>query len=160
MKKRYSIFATIVFFFAVTVYLFYPTDENRIRKTIRESEQAFTSEDVDKIMELVSYNYGDAYGNNYLRLKKTLQTVFKRLDDIDIERTITGITIDGKRAETELDVRVIASSSSGAGRSENDRGYILGDAGEAVRIKVFFEKPSYTWLITGVEGIDEKRRIF
>jgi hypothetical protein len=160
MKKRYSIFATIVFFFVVAVYLFYPTDENRIRKTIRKSEQAFTSEDVNKIMELVSYNYSDAFGNNYLRLKKTLQTVFKRLDDIDIERNIIGISIDGKHAETELDVRVIASSSSRAGQSEYDRGYILGDAGEAVRIKVLFEKPSYTWLIMSVEGIDKNRRIF
>lgn len=160
MKRRYSIFAAIIFFFVVAAYFLFPTDENRIRKTIRKSEQAFTSEDVDRIMELVSYNYSDAFGNNYLRLKKTLQTVFKRLDDIDIEKTITGITVDGKRAETELDVRVIASSSSRAGQSEYDRGYILGDAGEAARIKVYFEKPSYTWLITGVEGIDKKNRIF
>ncbi|UCF87029.1 MAG: hypothetical protein JSV71_05990 [Nitrospiraceae bacterium] len=160
MKRRYSIIATTIFFFVVAVYLLFPTDENRIRKTIRKSEQAFTSEDVERIMELVSYNYSDAFGNNYLRLKKALQTVFKRLDDIDIKKTIRGITIEGKRAETELDVRVIASPSSRAGRSEYDRGYILGDAGEAVRIKVFFEKPSYTWLITGVEGIDEKQRIF
>lgn len=160
MKKRYGIFATVVFFFVAAVYLFYPTDENRIRKTIRESEQAFTSEDADKLMELVSYNYRDALGNNYLRLKKTLQTVFRRLDEIDIERSIKGISVEGKRAEAELDVRVIASSSSRAGRSDYDRAYILGDAGEAARIKVLFEKPSYTWLIMSVEGVDKNRRIF
>jgi hypothetical protein len=160
MKKRYGIFATVVLFFVVAIYLFYPTDENRIRKTIRESEQAFTSEDSDKLMELVSYNYRDAFGNNYLRLKKTLQTVFRRLDEIDIERSIKGISVEGKRAEAELDVRVIANSSSRAGRSDYDRAYILGDAGEAARIKVLFEKPSYTWLIMSVEGVDKNRTIF
>ncbi len=151
MRKRYSLFAAVLFMCAAAVYWFYPTDENRIRKIIRKSERAIIAEDIDGLMDSISYNYTDDYGNSYLTLKRRFVTVFKRLSDIDIERNIIRISVADKRAETELEVRVIASSPSDPSKSARE--YIIGDAGRAQTIKVFLEKSPHKWLITGVGGV-------
>ena len=131
---------------AVVIYIFYPTDEKRVRKIISNSEEAIISEDIDKLMEFVSYNYKDDYGNSYLLLKKRMQSVFGRLDDLEIERNIIKISVKNSDAEAELSVRVSVSEGE-------DRVYIIGDAGMAQTIKVFFKKSPYKWLITEVEGM-------
>lgn len=134
---------------AVVVYIFYPTDEKRVRKIISNSEEAIISEDIDRLMEFVSYNYRDDYGNSYLLLKKRMQSVFGHLDDIKIERNIVKISVKDSDAEAELSVRVSVSEGE-------DRVYIIGDAGMAQTIKVFFKKSPYKWLITEVEGMFDK----
>lgn len=131
---------------AVIVYIFYPTDEKRVRKIISNSEEAIISEDIDRLMEFVSYNYRDDYGNSYLLLKKRMQSVFGRLDDLEIESNIVKISVKDSDAEAELSVRVSVSEGE-------DRVYIIGDAGMAQTIKVFFKKSPHKWLITEVEGI-------
>ena len=99
----------------------------------------------------VSYNYRDNYGNNYLQIKEIVRTIFSRLNNFQIDRNITKISVKDNIAEVEMFVSVIASAGE-------DRGYILGDAGQAAEIKVFFEKSSYKWLITKVEGVFEQSR--
>ncbi len=147
MKKRFVPSLALSFLcVAVVVYIFYPTDEKRVRKIISNSEEAIISEDIDRLMELVSYNYIDDYGNSYLMLKKRMQSVFGRLDDIEIERSIIKISVKDSDAEAELSVRVSVSEGE-------DRVYIIGDAGMAQTIKVFFKKSPYKWLITEVEGM-------
>lgn len=146
MKRRYIFFFALLLLCTIIIYVFYPTDENRIRKIINNSEKAIISEDVDKLMGFISYNYMDDYGNGYLKLKKTFLTVFKRLNDIDIERNIIKISVKDKLAEAELLIRVLASEGE-------ERGYIIGNAVNAKTIKVFFEKSPYKWLITKVEGV-------
>ena len=153
MRKWYILFPALLIICVSAIYIFYPTDENRIRKIISNSEKAFISEDADRLMEFISYNYMDDYGNSYLKLKKTLQFAFKQMDNIDIERNIIKISIDGSLAEAELSVRVLASMGE-------ERGYIIGDAGEAREIKVFFGKPTNKWLITKVEGEFDKDGLY
>ena len=135
----------------ISIYVLYPTDERRIIRIINNSEDAVAEKNIDKLMEYVSYNYRDDYGSSYIQIKKILQTVLSRLNDIKIERTITKISVRENFAEAELDVRVIASEGK-------NRGYIIGDAGQAAAIKIFFEKSSYKWLIIKVEGVVEKNR--
>ncbi len=146
MRRQYIFFSALLFLCAIVVYTLYPTDEKRIRKIINKSEKAIISEDVDKLMEFISYNYRDDYGNGYLQLKKTFQTAFKHLNNIDIERNIIKISVKDTLAEAELSIRVLASEGE-------ERGYIIGDAGNAKTIKVFFEKSPYKWLITKVDGV-------
>jgi hypothetical protein len=86
-----------------------------------------------------------------LIFQQAVKTPILTLNDIKIERTITKISVRENFAEAELDVRVIASEGE-------HRGYIIGDAGQAAAIKIFFEKSSYKWLITKVEGVFEKGR--
>ena len=135
----------------ISIYILYPTDEKRIINVINKSEDAVADKNIDKLMEYVSYNYRDDYGSSYIQIKKILQTVLSRLNDIKIERNITKISVRENFAGAELDVRVIASEGE-------HRGYIIGDAGQAVAIKIFFEKSSYNWLITKVEGVFETSR--
>ena len=144
-RRRYISLFGLLFICAVAIYLFYPTDEKRIREVINNCEEAIVSEDIDELMKLLSYNYMDDYGNSYLQIKGKMQTVFRRLNEIEVERDIVKISIAEDHAEAELSVRVIASEGE-------DRGYIIGNAGTADRIKVFFEKSPYKWLITKVEG--------
>ncbi|MEE8329653.1 MAG: hypothetical protein V3R54_06965 [Thermodesulfovibrionia bacterium] len=155
MKRRYIFFSALLLLSAIIVYVFYPTDKNRIRKVIGNCEEAVVAEDIDKLMKFISYNYRDEYGNGYLKLKKTLQTVFRRLDSIYIERNIKGISVNDKLAEAELSIRVLVSRPGGSPvATENDeKRYIIGDAGNSRTIKVFFEKTSYKWLITKVDGV-------
>jgi hypothetical protein len=156
MRRRYGIFSAILFFGAVLVYLFYPTDENRIRKVIRNGEKAAVAEDIDGLMDSFSYNYIDDYGNGYLKLKKRFEAVFKRLDNIEIEKNLRGITIDESRAEAEIQIRVIASSSSGRGRNGQDKKYIIGYPEDTETIKVSFAKSPHKWLITGFKGLENR----
>lgn len=155
MKRRYIFFFALLLLCTIIIYVFYPTDENRIRKIINNSEKAIISEDVDKLMGFISYNYMDDYGNGYLKLKKTFQTTFKHLNDIDIEKNIIKISVKDKLAEAELLIRVLASRPGGSpvATENEERGYIIGNAVNAKTIKVFFEKSPYKWLITKVEGV-------
>jgi hypothetical protein len=147
VKKRFVPSLALSFLcVAVVVYIFYPTDEKRVRKIISNSEEAIISEDIDRLMEFVSYNYRDDYGNSYLLLKKRMQSVFGRLDDVEIERSIVKISVMDSDAEAELSVRVSVSEGE-------DRVYIIGDAGMSQSIKVFLKKSPYKWLITEVEGM-------
>ncbi len=149
MKRRYVFILTLLLLFIIIIYVFYPSDENRIRKTISSSEKAVISEDIDRFMESVSFNYQDDYGNNYLRLKKILQTSFKRLSDIGIEKNIRKISVNDPFAEVTILIRVTASDG-------HETGYIMGDAIDAKQISVFLQKSSYKWLIVKVEGVIDK----
>ncbi len=135
----------------ISIYVLYPTDERRIIRVVNKSEDAIVSEDIDKLMENVAYNYKDDHGNGYFQIKEILKIAFKRLNDLEVEKNITKISVKENSAEVEMSVRVIASEGE-------DKGYVVGDAGQAATIKVFFEKTSYKWLITKVEGVFEKSR--
>jgi hypothetical protein len=132
--------------------VFYPTDEKRIRGVINSAEKAIVSEDIDELMEVVSFNYKDDYGNSYLQIKKTMEMVFKHLNNIEIEKNIIKISVKEDNAEAELSTRVSAFD-------DEEKGYVIGDAGKAETIKVFFEKSPHKWLITKVEGLPEKSKI-
>lgn len=153
MRRNYTILASLFFLCVVAAYFIFPTDENRIRKTINVGERAVESEDIDGLMERVSYNYQDKYGNNYLFLRKRLADTFRRLDNIAIEKQYRRIVILEGRAEVELSVRVLASHRSAQVRSETDREYFMGDSLEGKTILVFLEKSMQKWLITGVDGV-------
>jgi len=127
-------------------FLLYPTDEKRISRVIAGCEDALTIEDIERLFEFISFNYRDDYGNSYLILKKRMEIVFKRLDDIEIEKNLLKITVQDKTAEAEMNVKVIATEGA-------TREYIIGDSVTWQGIKVYFEKSPYKWKITKVTGL-------
>ena len=145
-KRNKYIFLSLFFIFAAVVFVIYPTDEKRIKRVIAGSEEALLKEDIDGLFEFISYNYQDDYGDSYLILKKRMQIVFKRLDDIEIEKNLLGITVNEKSAEADLNVKVIASEGE-------LREYIIGDAVTWQGIKVYFEKSPYKWKIVKVADL-------
>ncbi|MCK5286747.1 MAG: hypothetical protein KAJ34_05560 [Thermodesulfovibrionia bacterium] len=147
--RKLSVFLGILFLCVGVIYIIYPNDEKRIIKIIRKSQEAVLSEDSDKLMGFISYNYRDNYNNGYIQIKEITSNVFRRLSDIEIEKNIVKISTAENTAEAVLSVRVIASDSE-------ERGYIIGNAARAETIKLFFEKSPHTWMITSVEGVFEK----
>ncbi len=148
MRRRY-IFLLVLFLCLILIFVIYPTDEKQIKKIINAGEKAVKAEDLAGVMKHISYNYMDDHGNSYLQLKNTLQTVFKYVDDIEVEKDIIEILVEKNSAEVVLSVSVLASEGE-------DRGYIIGDAVRAETVKVFFEKSPHKWLITRVEGLFSK----
>lgn len=143
MKRRYSAILLIIVLGGI-IFVFYPAEKKRIRKVINKTEIAIKKEDIKGLMENISYNYTDDYGNNYLLLKRRVEEVFRMFDDIEIEKQINKIHIDKKNAEAMLSVRVIATDRA-------ERGYIFGDAVDSKTIRIYLEKTPYTWKIEKVD---------
>ncbi|MEW6715339.1 MAG: hypothetical protein AB1306_09660 [Nitrospirota bacterium] len=144
-KKTY-LYLLLFLIVAAAVFVLYPTDEKRIRRVISGSEEALSKEDIEKLLEYISFNYRDDYGNSYLILKKRMEIVFKRLDDIEFEKNLLKITVQDKTAVADLNVKVIATEGA-------TREYIIGDSVTWQGIKVYFEKSPYKWKIVKVAGL-------
>lgn len=152
--RRVILFPVLAFLcVGIAVYIFYPTDENRIRKIIISSEEAVISENIDGFMKAVSFNYSDDYGNNYLLLKKRMQSAFKSLDNIKIESSIDRISVMDDNAEAELSFRVSVSPGVESATGGEEREYIIGDAGKPQTVVVYFSKSPYAWLIIKVDKL-------
>jgi len=150
MRLQRYIVPLVLLLCVVLIFIFYPTDEKRIKKIIARCEKAVVTGNLDELMSHVSYNYLDDHGNGYLQIKNIMQTAFQYLDDIEVEKDIIKILVKEQDAEAQLSIRVLASQ-------KEDRGYIIGDAGRAQKIKVFLEKekPLNKWLVTKIEGLKE-----
>lgn len=137
------VFLTIVI---ICILIFFPTDKKRIWKVIAASEKAIIDEELDGLMENISYNYRDEYGGTYLLIKRRMETLFKRLDNIDTEVQLVKISVDKKQAEAEINIRVTALHGEG-------RSYIVGDPANWQNMKIYLEKSPYTWEVIKVKGL-------
>jgi hypothetical protein len=135
-------------FSVIIILVFYPTERKRIKNVINNAERSIIEEDIDALMKNISYNYIDGYGNNYLLLKKRTQMIFRRFDDIEIEKRFKDILINGKEAEVLITTDVMASEGS-------ERGYIIGDAVNPGMVKVYLEKSPHKWKIRRVDIFSE-----
>lgn len=144
MKGRRLIVVIVI---AVTgVIALIPTDEKRIRKVIHSTKKAITGEDLEMMMDHISFNYSDEHGGSYLRLKKRAEAAFKRYDSFDITVDIMNIRVEDEKSKAWLKVSVIASEG-------DDRGYFIGDAGGAEDFNVYLEKSPYEWKIIKMESV-------
>jgi hypothetical protein len=149
MSRKTIILLLILFILPLVVYSLWPSDEARIKRLFREGAQAIENKDLDAVMSKVSFNYTDEYGFNYLYLKEAMKRVFQQMGDIDIKYENPAITITGKAAKAEMDVRVIATIG-------NERGYILGDLPNPVHLIFSLEKQRTKWMVLKVEGMPFK----
>jgi hypothetical protein len=138
---------------SLVIFILYPTDEKRIIKIIKSVEEAAISKDIDKFMGYISYNYSDDYHNGYIQIKEIIRTGFNRLDDMEIERNIDKISVNENLAEAELSVRVITSIGE-------ERGYIIGDAVNGEKVRVFLEKSTQRWFIKKVDGVFNEKTYY
>ena len=160
MKRRLFIGLLSVLFLTLFLYLFWSSDEARIRKLIKEGAGAAESRDLDSVMSKVSFAYRDDYGVTYLYLKEILKREFDRLSDIQVEYGELKIQIIKKggtpgehpspdapdMAVAEMDIRVVATAGT-------ETGYLLGDVRTPVHVKFTLEKERMKWLIVKAEGI-------
>jgi len=128
----------------IAIIILYPSEESRIRGVINRAGRAIVEEDIDALMENISYNYADDYGNNYILLRKRMEMVFRRLDDIEIEKVFKDISVRDTDAEVMMRASVLASIGE-------ERGYIYGGGGGSGIVKVYLEKSPHKWRIKRVE---------
>ncbi|MGE5299646.1 MAG: hypothetical protein ACM3MB_01630 [Acidobacteriota bacterium] len=146
MSKRSIAFLILLVILPVIVYLFWPSDEARIKKLFKEGSEAVEERNLEEVMSKVSYNYSDEHGLSYIILKQDIERTFKKMSGIQVEYEIRDIKIREKTASAELDLRIIATHGS-------DTGYAVGDAARPARLTFSLEKERAKWLVTRVEGL-------
>jgi hypothetical protein len=146
VSSRKWLIVIALFCIAIIVFIVYPTDEKQILSIIKKCRNAVAEENTDEIMNHLSYNYLDSYGNGYIQVRQILNSAFKKLDDIQVDNNVEKIIIDNGHAEVVLSVRVIASFG-------DERGYIIGDAVNAQNVTLRLDKGTHRWLITYTEGV-------
>ena len=146
MKRPWFSVLVFLIIIIICILIFSPTDKKRIWKVIVASEKTIIDEDIDGLMEGISFNYRDEYGGTYLLIKRRMETVFKRLDNIDTEIQLVKISVDKKQAEADINVRVTASQGEG-------RSYIAGDPANWQNMKIYLEKLRYKWEVISVKGL-------
>ena len=146
MSRKSVVFLVVLIMTPVIVYLFWPSDESRIRKLFHEGARAVEQENIDEVMSRVSFNYTDEYGLTYLYLREVMTRVFQRMDSVKVEYEIIRIDIRDSAATVELDLRVIASHGS-------NTGYAVGDAARPVRMTFRLDKERTKWLVVNTKGL-------
>ncbi len=147
MRKKAAYLIVLVIAFSLILYfIFFPSDERRIKKLFKEGSTAVEKEDLDSVMSKVSFHYRDDYGLTYLYLKESMKTVFNQMRDIRIEYENVTLSVEEKTATADMDVRVIATIGS-------DTGYVMGDLPKPVHLKFTLEKERTKWLIKKTEGL-------
>ena len=144
MDRNRLLLLMVILIAASLVVIYYPSEKKRVKKVIHRCIESVLHEDVDHLMEPVSFNYRDDFGGSYAGLRKRAELIFNRFDDFDMTADIMNVTVEGKQAEAVLKVSIIASEG-------NERGYLVGDAGGNEDIKVFFEKSPYEWKVIKIE---------
>lgn len=147
MSRKSVILLFLLILSPVLIYFLWPSDESRIKKTIRDASSAAQKEDIEAVMSKISYNYQDESGISYLLLKKILEKEFAVLSDIEIESESLVVEVKRDNARARLDMRVLASAGA-------QRGYIIGDLREPAHIALELEKnPAGKWLILRSAGV-------
>ena len=150
MRKKKSLLIFHIFFALLFLaYLFWPTDEGRIKKLFKEGSAAIERKDIDVAMSNVSFNYHDDHGLTYLSMKESMQSFFKQMSDIKIKYEKLVIEVNGKTATADMDVRIIATSG-------NDTGYVMGNLKEPVHLRFSLRKEKMKWLVAKIEGLPSK----
>jgi hypothetical protein len=146
MKRCGSILILIAIMVIIALL---PSEKKQIKKAINISKQALINEDIDGLMDNISFNYYDDYGGSYLQFRKRAEHLFNSFDDFDIVLDIMRVDINEKEALVNLKASIIASA-------DHERGYLLGDAGGSQNVKVYFEKSVNKWNVAKVEGITKE----
>jgi hypothetical protein len=146
LSKKTIAFLFILIILPIILYLFWPSDEKRIKKLFKEGSHAIEKEDLDSVMSKVSYNYHDEYGLTYLFIKENIKSSFQRMNDIRVEYEDVAIEVNDGKATAEMDVRIIATIGS-------ETGYILGDLPNPAHLIFNLEKERTKWLIIKTQGL-------
>ncbi|MEJ2182777.1 MAG: hypothetical protein P8Y66_04565 [Nitrospirota bacterium] len=117
----------------VAFWLFWPSDEARIRKLLTETVHAVEEEDLPGVLSPVAFQYTDNHGLSYLLLKRTLQREFRHFEDIDVQMKILSVEVDGEEAVARLDLLVLATR-------DGERGYFFGGLKEPAHAVLYLKK--------------------
>jgi hypothetical protein len=133
------------------VVVFFPSDKKRIMKVVDSGRKAVVNEELKNFMDIISFNYNDDFGGNYINMKKRMESLFKQFENFDITLDVLGLSVNEDNAAAELKLSVIASEGE-------YRGYLIGDAEGGQDVKVNFGKSPYKWKVVKIEGFEKSGR--
>jgi len=142
----------IVLVLALLIYLVFVrplliSEEDRIRKGVKEGIQAIEAKDLRRCLRHVSLHYKDEYGLTYLTVKRLLTQVFQEFDAFEIDLRKLRITVlDKGVASATFDLKVTVSYGG-------QRAYLLGSKDSSNRIEMSFIKEGGRWKVNQVEGV-------
>jgi hypothetical protein len=132
----------LVLLAAAAVYYLWPSDETRIRRLVADGARLAAEEDLEALMEKVSYVYRDDFGLSYLMLKRVLDREFKRYENIEVEVRKLQVEVGDDAASASMELLVLASLGE-------RRGYIIGDLSEPAAFELSLEKHAGRWQVGG-----------
>lgn len=150
MSRARVLMAVVLILAAVLAAALYPTEKKRIRKVVSGCRAALEQKDLDGLMDHLSYMFRGENGMGYLELKKRAEMMFRRYDEFDVTADVMNITVDGDRAEADLKVTVSVMLGK-------EPVHLAGDAVGPEDIRLFLEKSTVAWKITGAERMDRER---
>lgn len=150
MKLRWLLLFTVAIVM-IGVMFFSPSDEKRIWRVITACEQAIVDENLVDFMEHIALHYRDDYGGTYLIVKRRLNNLFIRYDNIQSDVHLVKLNVDGIHADAEVKVRVIAEE-------KKRKTYIMSEQFILQNMVIYFEKFRFAWKVVRVKVVDEYDR--
>ncbi len=130
--------AVMVFF-----YLWFTSEQRVIKRVVHMAEEATEDRDIGAFMEIVSIHYRDRYGFTYLRIKKLIGDLFQRAEAMEVSLDDIDVEVNDDVAEVHLRARVLL-------RRDNEEEYLIGSAGVAESVIVWFQKEMLRWRVKEV----------
>ena len=128
----------------VALYAFWPTEEQRIERTLHGLARALEEKNADDVMSFLSFNYSDNHGARYLLVKKQLERWLPEYSDIQVEVEPASILVSQNTAQVRTGLRVSAVHGY-------DMGYFVGDFDHPAPVALVMEKhPPGKWLVLKV----------
>lgn len=138
--KKIILLLSIILLVIIGIILFLPNDDKKIMATVKKGCEAVEREKLSEIMSVFSIEYRDRYGLPYGSIRGAFNDLFNRVDNIQVQCTITEIYIEDDTSRVLLEVRT-SGTVSGIKRE------IVGDEYEAGRLELVLKKKYTKWLI-------------
>jgi len=125
----------------LAVYVLWPSEEERIKKRLRNLAEALEQRNVDEIMNHLSFNYSDNHGASYLLVRKQLERRLPEYSEVRVEMEPPSIIVSENTAQVRTGLRVSAVHGY-------DMGYFVGDFDNPAPVALTMEKhPPGKWLV-------------
>ncbi len=138
---RWRLVAVVIVLSALGIwYLCRGSEEERIRRVLREGKEAIEREDLPRLMELISPHYSDFRGLNYFALRGFLGSLFNHYEHIRIHVEREEIALEDGKALA----RVWGWAEA---RDLKGEGVIACSSGDPCLVELQLEKEGGRWLV-------------
>jgi len=140
------IIITVLFYVKIT------SEQEKIKRTLKNGEKAFARKDVKSCLELISENYRDVSGFTKIEIEKSLNDILPQLQEIKITMKNLKVNVEGDKAKVTLALQVFA-------KFNGVPTMLVGTPNEPKNVVIFIKKEKNIWRIIRVGGIEDKETV-